>query len=114
MTLFGVDLSNNNWGGQPPAGIVPTLNEIIAEGFSWIEHKVSEGNYYTDPYWPTVWEWAQSTGNIVVGYHYGRISLCEHRHVSTDDPGCEHRRSRPAGADLCFQRSEQRRRTVHA
>ena len=48
MTLYGVDLSNNNW-RVPAANIVPTLNEIIAEGFSWIEHKVSEGNYYTDP-----------------------------------------------------------------
>lgn len=76
MTLFGVDLSNNNWGGAPPASIVPTLNEIIAEGFSWIEHKCSEGNYYADPYWPTVWQWAQQTGNIVVAYHY----------VTTDDP----------------------------
>jgi lysozyme len=75
MTLYGVDLSNNNW-RVPAANIVPTLNEIIAEGFSWIEHKVSEGNYYTDPYWPTVLSWAKSTGNIVVGYHY----------VSTDDP----------------------------
>ncbi|GFG74674.1 GH25 family lysozyme [Mycobacterium botniense] len=76
MTLYGVDLSNNNWGGQPAAAIVSALNEIISEGFTWIEHKVSEGNYYRDPYWPTVWQWAQQTGNLVVGYHY----------VTTDDP----------------------------
>ncbi|PIJ36725.1 hypothetical protein BMW24_003395 [Mycobacterium heckeshornense] len=76
MTLYGVDLSNNNWGGQPVAGIVPTLNDIISEGFTWIEHKVSEGNYYQDPYWPTVWQWGQQTGNLVVGYHY----------VTTNDP----------------------------
>lgn len=68
--LFGVDLSNNNWGGRPPAAIVPILNEIVAEGFTFVEHKVSEGNYYTDPYWPTVLQWGRDTGNIIVGYHY--------------------------------------------
>ena len=68
--LYGVDLSNNNWGGRAPAAIVPTLNEIIREGFTFIEHKVSEGNYFIDRYWPTVLSWARSTGNVVVGYHY--------------------------------------------
>ncbi|HEU0190261.1 MAG TPA: GH25 family lysozyme [Mycobacterium sp.] len=68
--LFGVDLSNNNWGGRAPAAIVPTLNEIVREGFSFVEHKVSEGNYFVDRYWPTVLSWARSTGNTVVGYHY--------------------------------------------
>ncbi len=68
--LFGVDLSNNNWGGRPPAAIVPTLTEIIREGFSFIAHKVSEGNYFIDRYWPTVLSWARSTASIVIGYHY--------------------------------------------
>lgn len=68
--LFGVDLSNNNWGGQPAANIVPILNQIAAEGFSWVAHKVSEGNYYSDPYWPTVWQWHVDTGNRVIAYHY--------------------------------------------
>lgn len=74
--LYGVDLSNNNWGGRPPAAIVPTLDEIVREGFSFVEHKVSEGNYFVDRYWPTVLAWGRSTGNIVVGYHY----------VTTNDP----------------------------
>src|SRR5574337_771094 len=74
--LYGVDLSNNNWGRRAPASIVPTLNEIISEEFSFIEHKVSEGNYFIDRYWPTVLTWAQSTRNIAVGYHY----------VTTNDP----------------------------
>lgn len=68
--LYGVDLSNNNWGGRAPAAIVPTLDEIIREGFSFVMHKVSEGDYFRDRYWPTVLSWARSTGNIVVGYHY--------------------------------------------
>ena len=83
MTLYGVDLSNNNW-RVPAANIVPTLNEIIAEGFSWIEHKVSEGNYYTDPYWPTVGE--------VHREHCCRLPLCQHR------------RPQPAGPNLPEQR----------
>lgn len=68
--LFGVDLSNNNWGSRSPAAIVPILNQIVAEGFSWIEHKVAEGDYYSDPFWPTVWQWHIDTGFPVVGYHY--------------------------------------------
>lgn len=68
--LFGVDLSNNNWGGRAPAAIVPILNRIIGEGFTFIEHKVSQGNYFVDRYWPTVLAWGRRTGNIVVGYHY--------------------------------------------
>lgn len=68
--LYGVDLSNNNWGGRAPAAIVPTLDEIVGEGFSFIAHKVSEGNYFRDRYWPTVLSWGRSSGTIIVGYHY--------------------------------------------
>lgn len=68
--LYGVDLSNNNWGLRSPETIIPSLDEIVHEGFSFIEHKVSEGNYFLDRYWPTVLSWARATGNLVVGYHY--------------------------------------------
>ena len=39
-------------------------------------HKVSEGNYYEDPYWPTVKQWCQQNNLPLIGYHF----------VTTDDP----------------------------
>ena len=33
-------------------------------------HKVSEGSYYEDPYWPTVQQWCQQNSLPVIGYHY--------------------------------------------
>ena len=70
MTLYGPDLSNNNWSGKAPVDIVPWLGQLKTQGFSFIEHKVSEGDYYTDPYWPTVYQWAQDNDFVAVGYHY--------------------------------------------
>jgi len=37
MSLYGIDISNYQ------ANIY--LNEVASEGFSWVEAKVSEGNY---------------------------------------------------------------------
>ena len=68
--LFGVDLSNNNWGSRSPAAIPAILDQIVAEGFSWIAHKVSEDTGYKDPFWSTVYNWGQQRGFPVVGYHF--------------------------------------------
>jgi hypothetical protein len=51
------------------------LKQLVPEGFSGICHKVSEGNYYEDPYWPTVKQWCEQNNLPVLGYHY----------VTTDD-----------------------------
>ncbi len=48
----------------------------MPEGFSGICHKVSEGSYYEDPYWPIVQQWCRHHNLPVIGYHY----------VTTDDP----------------------------
>ncbi|MTE14201.1 GH25 family lysozyme [Nocardia aurantiaca] len=62
MTLYGVDISN--W----QAGI--SISEIAAEGFSWIEAKVSEGDYLQDPTWPEFLASAQAIDLPIIGYHY--------------------------------------------
>lgn len=66
MTLYGVDVSNNNDGGR---GTID-LNEIVIENFAWIEAKVSEGNYYKDPDWKRIKQFGADRGVPVIGYHY--------------------------------------------
>ena len=72
MTLFGCDISNNNDGGTNTID----LTEIINEGFSWIEAKVSEGNHYRDPDWPRIRDFCKVSDIPYIGYHY----------VTTDPP----------------------------
>lgn len=69
MTLYGPDLSNNNWANS--GEISGWLDDCFhREGYSWMEHKVSEGNYYKDPYWMTVRDWCRANNVPVIGYHY--------------------------------------------
>jgi lysozyme len=70
VTLYGVDLSNNNWGGAPPASIIPALTAIASEGYAWIEHKVTQGATYRDAYWPTFKSWAVQKDVPHIGYHF--------------------------------------------
>jgi hypothetical protein len=73
VTLFYPDCSNNNWSSTQDA--VRFLEQLVPEGFSGMCNKVSEGNYYEDPYWPTVQQWCQRNNLPLIGYHY----------VTTDD-----------------------------
>lgn len=77
VTLFYPDCSNNNWSSTQDA--VNFLTQLVPEGFSGICHKVSEGSYYEDPYWPTVQQWCRNHNLPVIGYHY----------VTTDDAGAQ-------------------------
>ena len=74
MTLYYPDVSNNNW--STDSDLTTFLSQLASEGFAGVVHKVSEGNYYRDPYWPTVQTWCQQNDLPVLGYHY----------VTTDDP----------------------------
>lgn len=77
--LFGVDISNNNFGGpsSPGLGAIPGfVAEVVKEGFSWIESKVSEGSTFADPTWTTVYRACTDNDILVVGYHY----------IDTSDP----------------------------
>lgn len=80
MAIFGPDLSNNNWTSSGEIGAF--LEDCFhREGYSWLEHKVSEGNYYADPDWSTAKAWCDDNGVPVIGYHY----------VTTDDPAAQAR-----------------------
>jgi lysozyme len=67
VTLYGIDVSNNN--------ATVDLIQVAREGFSWVEAKVSEGNYFQDATWPGYLSAAQSAGLPIIGYHYA-ISSC--------------------------------------
>lgn len=67
-TLFYPDCSNNNWNSVQDA--ISFLEQLAAQGFSGMCHKVSEGNYYEDPFWPPVLQWCQANNFPVLGYHY--------------------------------------------
>ena len=77
MTLFYPDCSNNNWSTTQDA--LAFLQQLVPQGFSGICHKVSEGSYYEDPYWPAVKQWCAANNLPVLGYHY----------VTTDDAAAQ-------------------------
>jgi lysozyme len=79
MTLYGPDTSNNNFSST--ADCLAFLNRLPSEGFSFIEQKVSEGNYYKDPFWSVVNQWATENNFPCIGYHY----------VTTNDPASQAR-----------------------
>lgn len=84
-TLFYPDCSNNNWSTEQDA--IDFVNELAAQGFSGMCHKVSEGDYYEDPYWPIVLQACQEADLPVLGYHY----------VTTNDPAAQANTYRAAG-----------------
>lgn len=74
MTLFYPDVSNNNWSSDQDA--IDFLEQLVPQGFAGVVHKVSEGSYYEDPYWPVVLQWCKQNNVVCLGYHY----------VTEDDP----------------------------
>lgn len=68
MTIFGIDISNNN-------GVVD-IAQVQREGFAFVWAKVSEGSGFRDVFWPRTRDWCRELDVIVAGYHY----------VRTDDP----------------------------
>lgn len=77
MTLYGVDTSNNNFSSN--AACANFMAALPGEGFAWVEAKVSEGNYYRDPYWPVTKKACAAAGIACIGYHY----------VTTNDPASQ-------------------------
>lgn len=75
MPLFGVDLSNFQ------AGI--SIAEIVAEGFSFVFSKVSEGNYFQDPTWANNRAAATDAGIPIIGYHYANFACTPASQVQT-------------------------------
>lgn len=81
MSLFGVDVSNNNWSSAQECQ--DFIASLPGQGYSWVEAKVSEGNYYSDPYWAATREACQSAGVPVIGYHYANAASSPESQVST-------------------------------
>ncbi len=79
MTLYYPDCSNNNWTSTQDA--LHFLTQLAPEGFAGMCHKVSEGSYYEDPFWPAVRDWCADNRMPLIGYHY----------VTTDDPAAQAR-----------------------
>lgn len=77
VTLFGPDVSNNNWSSSQQ--VIQFVNSLPPQGFSWLEAKCSQGSSYQDPYWQVTLQAAQAAGIPCVPYHY----------VTTDDPAAQ-------------------------
>ncbi|GAB2525423.1 glycoside hydrolase family 25 protein [Nocardia heshunensis] len=65
MTIFGIDISNNN-------GPDVDLAEVAREGFQFVFAKVTEGDGFIDYTWPAYRDAAHANGLLVAGYHYLR------------------------------------------
>jgi lysozyme len=67
VTVFGVDLSNNN----------PRIDlaQVKSEGFEFVFAKASEGDYFQDATWPGYRDAGAAAGLITVPYHYA-IGSC--------------------------------------
>jgi len=74
VTKFYPDCSNNNWANTQDA--LNFCAQLVPQGFDGMCHKMSEGNYYEDPYGPGVQQWCAQNGVTFIGYHY----------VTGDDP----------------------------
>jgi hypothetical protein len=73
VTLYGIDISNNNFGGPTTpnlSAIAPFINQLVGEGFSWVEMKASQGGDFIDPCWQTVYQACVANSLPVVAYHY--------------------------------------------
>lgn len=92
VTLYYPDVSNNNWHTSGEA--VNFCSQLADEGFSAVCHKVTEGDYYRDPFWSSVLAWAQDTDTPCIGYHYVTTDAAEAQvenyldHVENPDVPC--------------------------
>lgn len=77
VTLYYPDVSNNNWSSDQE--LTNFLSQLHGQGFAGVVHKVSEGNYYQDPYWQPCRTWCENNNLSWLGYHY----------VTTNDPASQ-------------------------
>lgn len=75
MTLFGVDISNNNDGSRNTVD----LQGIVNAGIDWIEAKVSEGANFKDKDWARTRDFCAANGVPCIGYHF----------VTNDNPAAQ-------------------------
>jgi hypothetical protein len=74
MTIFIPDVSNNNWGSEDltPAGRANLMQFLVGlkGSFAGVEHKMSQGAGYIDPYGAIAQTWCQSNKFPFIGFHF--------------------------------------------
>lgn len=68
MTLFYPDVSNLQWSNNQQ--VTDWCAQLLPSGFAGAAHKVSEGDYYTDRYWPVFRDFCAANSIPFIGYHY--------------------------------------------
>jgi hypothetical protein len=75
MTLFYTDVANVNWPpSRNPQDVINFLQGSVAEGFSGVAHKVTQGAGFQDWAWQTAFLWCRSHQYPIIGYHYVDLS----------------------------------------
>jgi lysozyme len=74
MTVFIPDVSNNQWGSteltdEGHANLMSFLPSLPFN-FAGLEHKMSQGAGYADPYGPIARDWCKSRQFPFIGFHY--------------------------------------------
>lgn len=76
--LYGVDVSNNNFGGPSTPNlteIAPWIQSAVAGGgFSFVEAKASQGSTFVDPTFPTVASACKANNLVFIPYHFADTS----------------------------------------
>lgn len=68
MTLYGIDISNHQGAFD--------FAQARREGFVFATHKVTEGDYYRDPYWPRARDlMREHFPGLFGGYHFARNNI---------------------------------------
>jgi GH25 family lysozyme M1 (1,4-beta-N-acetylmuramidase) len=73
--LFGIDISHYQDGLD--------LHAAANGGMNFVWAKVSEGNTYQDPSWPTFRDAARAHGLLLAGYHYVRADVDPNAQAAT-------------------------------
>lgn len=76
MTLLYTDVSNVNWTNTAAwtadglQNLYIFLNGVKAAGLAGVVHKVSQGNWFRDPYWQPCRQWCEENDTSWLGYCY--------------------------------------------
>lgn len=85
MTPFRPDCSDNDWTTTQEA--INILQRLVPEGFGGICHKVHEGKYYEDPYWPAIQHWYAASNVPGIGCHESPPTTQRRRAYLEGHPG---------------------------
>jgi hypothetical protein len=91
VTVFIPDVSNDNWGSEDltPDGQQKLMEFLrsLPGGYAGVEHKMSQGADFIDPYGAIAQRWCANVKFPFIGYHY----------ATTDDPAAQIQNWKSAG-----------------